>query len=39
MLIYWKPVLWHRSYCIVSSGGAPLEVLKRYIQSQGEEAD
>jgi len=35
---YWKPVLWHRSYCIVSSGGAPLEVLKKYIQSQGKEA-
>ncbi len=31
---YTKPVLWSRSYCILSSGGAPLEVLKRYIQDQ-----
>jgi len=31
---YWKPVLWHRSYCIVSSGGAPLDILIRYIQNQ-----
>lgn len=29
-----KPVLWSRSYCVISCGGAPLEVLKRYIQSQ-----
>jgi putative transposase len=31
---YWKPVLWHRAYCVLSAGGAPLEVLKRYIQQQ-----
>ena len=31
---YSKPVLWSRSYCILSSGGAPLEILKRYIQDQ-----
>jgi putative transposase len=31
---YTKPVLWSRSYCILSSCGAPLEVLKRYIQDQ-----
>lgn len=32
---YWsKPALWSRSYCLLSAGGAPLEVLKRYIQSQ-----
>ena len=33
--IYRKPVLWHRAYCIISAGGAPLEVLKQYIQNQG----
>ena len=32
---YSKPVLWHRAYCIISAGGAPLSVLKRYIQNQG----
>jgi putative transposase len=28
---YWKPVLWSRSYCLVSTGGAPLEVIKKYL--------
>jgi len=30
-----KPVFWSRSYCLVSAGGAPLEIIKRYIQDQG----
>jgi putative transposase len=29
-----KAVLWSPSYCIVSAGGAPIEVLKRYIEAQ-----
>ena len=29
-----KPVFWSRSYCILSSGGAPISVLKQYIQQQ-----
>ena len=32
---YRKPVLWSPSYCVVSAGGAPLEVLHTYIASQG----
>jgi REP element-mobilizing transposase RayT len=31
---YSKPVLWSRSYFASSCGGAPLEVIKQYIQSQ-----
>lgn len=31
-----QPVFWSRSYCILSCGGAPLSVLKRYIQQQAE---
>ncbi len=31
---YGKPVLWSRSYCVLSCGGAPLEVIKQYIQQQ-----
>lgn len=31
---YWKPVLWTRAYCLVSAGGAPLEILQQYIQQQ-----
>ena len=32
---YWKPVFWSPSYCLVSAGGAPREIIKRYIQDQG----
>lgn len=31
---YSKPVLWSRSYFAGSCGGAPLEVVKKYIQNQ-----
>lgn len=33
---YWKPVFWTGAYCAISAGGAPLEVLKLYIQNQDE---
>ncbi len=32
--VYRKPVFWHRSYCIVTAGGAPLKVIRRYIEEQ-----
>jgi putative transposase len=32
--IYSKPVLWSRSYCVLSCGGAPLSVIQQYIQQQ-----
>lgn len=31
---YTEPVLWSRSYCVLSVGGAPLEILKKYIEDQ-----
>ena len=31
---YSEPALWSRSYCTLSVGGAPLEVLKTYIEQQ-----
>ncbi|MFH4355787.1 MAG: IS200/IS605 family transposase [Neisseriaceae bacterium] len=31
---YWKPLLWTRAYCLITVGGAPLEILKTYIQKQ-----
>ena len=34
--VYWKPVFWSRSYCILSCGGAPLTILKQYIEQQAE---
>jgi putative transposase len=33
---YWKPVMWTRAYCLITAGGAPLDVLKQYIESQGD---
>lgn len=29
-----KPVLWSPSYCLVSAGGAPLEILRQYVENQ-----
>ena len=31
----WKSAFWTQSYCLISTGGAPLEVVKRYIENQG----
>jgi len=32
---YWrKPVFWSRSYCMITVGGAPLSVLRQYIEQQ-----
>ena len=31
---YWIPKLWTRAYCLVSAGGASLDVLKKYIEKQ-----
>lgn len=32
--VYSKPVLWSRSYFVASCGGAPLSVIKQYIEQQ-----
>ena len=32
----WKEYFWSKSYCLVTTGGAPLEVVKQYIENQGE---
>lgn len=31
-----KPVFWSRSYCLLACGGAPLSVIKQYIEQQAE---
>lgn len=31
----WKEYFWSKSYCLVTTGGAPLEVVKQYIENQG----
>lgn len=32
----WKEYFWSRSYCLLTTGGAPIEIIKKYIESQGE---
>ena len=34
--VLWKEYFWSRSFCLLTAGGAPLDVLKQYIESQGE---
>ena len=31
----WKEAFWSQSYCLITTGGAPLEVVKKYIGDQG----
>lgn len=31
---YWKPYFWNGSYFILSSGGAPIDVIRQYIEEQ-----
>lgn len=33
---YWKPYFWNRSYCIISTGGATVEIIKQYIEEQSQ---
>ena len=35
----WNGQFWARSYCLITAGGAPLEILKEYIRTQGEDYD
>jgi len=32
----WKEYFWSRSYCLLTTGGALIEIIKQYIESQGE---
>lgn len=34
---YWKSVFWSNSYCMLTLGGAAIETIKWYIESQGTE--
>jgi putative transposase len=34
---YWKPFFWEQSYFIVTTGGASIEAVRKYIESQGKE--
>ena len=32
----WKEYFWSKSFCLITAGGAPVEVIRKYIESQGE---
>lgn len=31
----WKEYFWSRSYCLITTGGAPIDIVRKYIESQG----
>lgn len=31
----WKEMFWSQSFCLISTGGATIDTIKQYIQSQG----
>ena len=32
----WKDAFWSQSFCLLTAGGAPIEVIREYIETQGE---
>ena len=32
----WKEAFWSQSFCLLTTGGAPIETVRQYIESQGE---
>ena len=35
----WQDMFWSRSFCLLSSGSAPIEVIEQYIKEQGSKDD
>lgn len=31
----WKEMFWSRSFCLLTTGGVPIEIIKEYIRNQG----
>lgn len=34
--LLWNGAFWSKSYCLLTTGGAPVEVIRKYIESQNE---
>ncbi|KAB2414424.1 IS200/IS605 family transposase, partial [Bacillus cereus] len=32
----WKEMFWSRSFCLLTTGGSPIDVVKTYIENQSE---
>jgi len=37
--LYERNFFWSKSYCLLTTGGAPIETIRKYIQNQGNEKD
>ena len=35
----WKGAFWSQSFCLLTAGGAPIETMRSYIESQGEKRE
>ena len=35
----WKEMFWSQSYCLISTGGVTVDIIKQYIQTQGEKSN
>ena len=32
----WKEAFWSKSYCLITTGGVTIDIIKKYIETQGE---
>jgi len=32
----WREYFWSRSFCLLTTGGTPIDIIRKYIESQGE---
>ena len=37
--ILWSEHFWSRSFCLLTTGGVPIDVIRQYIERQGEKAE
>jgi len=37
--LLWKESFWSRSFCLITTGGTTIEVIRQYIESQGEKGE
>ena len=35
----WKEMFWSQSFCLLTTGGATVDIIKQHIQSQGKKDD
>ena len=35
----WKEMFWSQSFCLISTGGVSIDIIKQYIQTQGQKGE